>query len=131
MKVVEVNTRKRTEFIDITLKVLEVVRRENILDGFCLIYCPHTTAGLTINENADPCVKADILNHLKEVVPENKGYTHLEGNSDGHIKASLMGSSLNVLIQNNGLVLGTWQGIYFCEFDGPRQRKVYVKVIKG
>jgi secondary thiamine-phosphate synthase enzyme len=130
MKTLDIATRQREEFIDITSKVEKLLRDSKVDKGTCLIFCPHTTAGLTINENADPSVKKDIINHLKELVPHSKGYSHLEGNADSHIKASMMGSSLNIIIENNQLVLGTWQGIYFCEFDGPRHRKVNVKIIK-
>ncbi len=128
MKVLDLKTNTRCEFIDITSRVYEVVQDEKIKDGICIIFCPHTTAGLTINENADPAVKKDIINHLKKVVPQEKSFMHSEGNSDAHIKASMMGNSLNLIIETGKLVLGTWQGIYFCEFDGPRNRKVYIKI---
>jgi secondary thiamine-phosphate synthase enzyme len=130
MNTIGINTTKRTEFIDITSRVEKIVKESKIKDGLCVVFCPHTTAGLTINENADPSVKKDILNHLEELVPQDKNYSHSEGNSDSHIKSSLLGSSLNIIIENNSLVLGTWQGIYFCEFDGPRQRQIYVKIIE-
>jgi secondary thiamine-phosphate synthase enzyme len=128
MKTLQISTRQRAEFIDITSKVEKLVSDLKVENGICLLFCPHTTAGLTINENADPSVKKDIINHLEELVPQGKGYLHLEGNADSHIKASLMGSSLNIIIEDNKLALGTWQGIYFCEFDGPRHRKVYVYI---
>ena len=131
METLEISTTKRSEFIDITAKIEKIIRGENIKDGICVIFCPHTTAGLTINENADPSVKQDIINHLEELIPEGKDYSHLEGNADSHIKSSLLGSSLNIIIRNGNLVLGTWQGIYFCEFDGPRRRSVYIKIIKS
>ena len=130
MKVIKVNTHQREEFIDITQEVESVVRDSKIKEGVCFIFSPHTTAGITINENADPSVKKDILKHLEEVVPYQKRYSHLEGNADAHIKASLLGNSLTLLVEGGKLVLGTWQGIYFCEFDGPRQREVYVKITK-
>jgi secondary thiamine-phosphate synthase enzyme len=95
------------------------------------VFCPHTTAGLTINENADPAVKADIIKYLEKLVPENSRFSHSEGNSDAHIKSSLMGNSLNIIIENSKLILGTWQGIYFCEFDGPRNREIYVKIMSN
>jgi len=117
----------RSEFIDITSEVQRIVSKSKIKSSLCTVFCPHTTAGLTINENADSDVVADIINHLNKLVPES-GFKHSEGNSDAHIKASLMGSSLNIIIENGKLVLGTWQGIYFCEFDGPRERKVFVNV---
>ncbi len=127
---IEVPTKKRAELIDVTSKIESVLNKENISQGLCVVYCPHTTAALTINENADPCVKNDILNHLEELVPSDKNYTHLEGNSDGHIKASLLGFSRTIIVDKGKLVLGTWQGIYFCEFDGPRNRKIYLEIIK-
>jgi len=131
MNTLNIQTKKRSEFIDITADVQKVVSSQKINEGICVVFCPHTTAGLTINENADPSVKKDILNHLKELIPEDKAYSHSEGNSDSHIKSSLVGSSLNIIIENKKLVLGTWQGIYFCEFDGPRSRNVFIKVIGG
>jgi secondary thiamine-phosphate synthase enzyme len=131
MKVISINTRKREEFIDITAEIERVVEQERVIRGICVVFCPHTTAALTINENADPSVREDILTYLKETIPENKSYSHLEGNADAHIKSSLLGSSLNIIVEEKKLVLGTWQGIYFCEFDGPRRRKVYVEVWKG
>jgi len=131
MNTLNIQTKKRSEFIDITADVQKVVSSQKINEGICVVFCPHTTAGLTINENADPSVKKDILNHLKELIPEDKAYSHSEGNSDSHIKSSLVGSSLNIIIENKKLALGTWQGIYFCEFDGPRSRNVFIKVIGG
>ena len=129
MYTIEVRTRRRIEFIDITAEVAEKVK--NVSEGICVIFCPHTTAGLTINENADPSVQSDIINHLGKIVPAGGNYAHLEGNADAHIKSSLVGSSLQIIIEKNRLVLGTWQGIYFCEFDGPRSRQVYIKIIPG
>jgi len=131
MNTLNIQTKKRSEFIDITADVQKVVSSQKINEGICVVFCPHTTTGLTINENADPSVKKDILNHLKELIPEDKAYSHSEGNSDSHIKSSLVGSSLNIIIENKKLALGTWQGIYFCEFDGPRSRNVFIKVIGG
>ena len=131
MKIISVSTHKRCEFIDITSQVDQIVKSGEITSGICLIFCPHTTAGLTINENADPAVKGDMIDHLAKVIPQNKSFTHLEGNSDSHIKGSVLGSSLSVIIENKKLVLGTWQGVYLCEFDGPRQRQVYVKIVSG
>ncbi len=129
MQTIQIKTTKRTEFIDITSKVEESVKDAKIKDGLCVVFCPHTTAGLTINENADPSVQKDIIKHLEELVPADKGYSHSEGNSDSHIKSSLLGSSLNIIIEGGSLILGTWQGIYFCEFDGPRSRQIYVQII--
>jgi len=131
MQSIEIRTKRRREFIDITKEVENIIKKEKIEKGICVVFCPHTTAGLTINENADPSVKKDIAEHLQELVPENKSYSHAEGNSDAHIKSSLLGSSLNIIIEDKNLVLGTWQGIYFCEFDGPRLRRVQIKTIKG
>ena len=130
MKILEVHTKKRCEFIDITSQVSRVIREEKLSDGICLVFCPHTTAALTVNENADPSVCSDIINHLSKLVPEGKDYAHLEGNSDSHIKSSLLGASLQVIVEGGKLVLGTWQGIYFCEFDGPRSRKIFIKLVK-
>ena len=131
MERIEIRTTKRIELVDITNKIQQVVTKSKLKQGICFIFIPHTTAGVTINENADPSVRRDIINHLGKLTPEGKGYSHLEGNSDSHIKASILGSSLNIIVEGGGLVLGTWQGIYFCEFDGPRSRQVYVKIIKG
>ena len=129
MQTLEISTSLRAEFIDITLEVEHIIRAGAVSDGIGIIYCPHTTAALTINENADPAVKKDIIEHLAKMVPCDGGYAHLEGNADAHIKAALLGSSLTVIISNYHLVLGRWQGVYFCEFDGPRQRKIYVQLI--
>jgi len=127
---IEISTHSRTEMIDITSKIKEVVRKSDFKNGICYIFVPHTTAGVTINENADPTVVKDILTELNKVIPFDGHYQHLEGNSAAHIKASLIGSSEVVLIEEGRLVLGTWQGIYFAEFDGPRRRKVLVKLAK-
>ncbi len=124
----DITSRQRVELIDITDDIREAVRKSGINEGICHLFCPHTTAGLTINENADPSVKTDMINRLSKIVPYHDNYSHLEGNSDAHIKASLMGASETVFIENGDLALGTWQGIIFCEFDGPRQRKVWVKI---
>jgi len=129
MEKINVSTGRRTEFVEITSKVEEVVKKNGIKNGVCFIYVPHTTCGLTINENADPSVKKDIINKLEEIVPENSGYSHMEGNADAHIKSSIMGHSLTVFIENGHLQLGTWQGIFLCEFDGPRTRQVWIKII--
>lgn len=124
-------TRKSQEFIDITELVRDTIKNENITDGAVVVFVPHTTAGVTINENADPDVTADIIMGLNKAFPEKNGYLHMEGNSHAHIKASLMGSSCYVIVEGGKLKLGTWQGIYFCEFDGPRNRKVYINGIAG
>lgn len=128
VKQVSVKTSTRTDFLDITREVQNVVKSSGVSDGVCLVYVPHTTAGVTINENADPDVTRDIIDTLERLIPRNASYRHREGNADSHVKASLMGFSVNVIVENGRLVLGTWQGIYFCEFDGPRNRKVYVRV---
>lgn len=126
-----VRTKKAQEFVDITDLVEEAVIKSGVRDGIAIVFVPHTTAGVTINENADPDVVYDIISGLNKTYPEKNGYLHIEGNSHAHIKASLMGSSCTVIIENGSLKMGTWQGIYFCEFDGPRNRKVYIKIIKG
>jgi secondary thiamine-phosphate synthase enzyme len=122
---IHVKTRSRIEMVDITSLVQKEVSKSKTSDGLCLVYVPHTTAGITINEGADPAVCKDIMDKLNELVPANAGYRHMEGNADSHIKASLMGSSVYVVVENGRLVLGTWQKIFFCEFDGPRSRRVY------
>jgi secondary thiamine-phosphate synthase enzyme len=114
--------------IDITSRIQDVVRESGIESGICTVFVPHTTAGITINENADPDVVSDILKEVNKIVPFEDGYSHMEGNSAAHIKASMFGFSQQIIIEGGRLVLGTWQGIYFCEFDGPRNREVYVKI---
>lgn len=126
----DVQTRQRSHFVDITTEVARLVSQSGVKEGTARIFTLHTTAGLTINENADPAVVQDVLMELDKIVPLNDGYRHLEGNSAAHIKSSLFGVSLAVFVTGGSLVLGTWQSIYFCEFDGPRQRKVLVKVIE-
>ena len=124
-----VSSKSRNQMIDITGKVSSVVGKSGISDGDVIVYCPHTTAAITINENADPSVPHDILLTLSELMPPNRpGYQHYEGNSDSHSKSSLIGCSEQVLVKGGKLALGTWQGIFFCEFDGPRSRKVLVQV---
>ena len=123
---IKVRTGARAEMVDITPSVRQAVSKAGIIDGVCLVYVPHTTAGITINEGADPAVCTDMLRKLGELVPQGDRYRHLEGNADSHIKASLMGSSVNIMVENGRLVLGTWQKVFFCEFDGPRSRNVYV-----
>ncbi len=117
--------------VDITDEVQNAVAKSKVKDGMCFLFCPHTTAGLTINENADPSVRRDIINTLNKLVPENAGYSHSEGNADSHVKSSLLGQSLTIFVEGGRLVLGTWQGIYFCEGDGPRSREVWVRIIKS
>lgn len=129
MKIIDIKTGATEEMKDMTLQVQEIVFSSGVKDGVCFVYIPHTTAGLTINENADPSVQEDILLALKKIVPASLSYSHAEGNSPAHVKSSLLGSSVNIFIKNNSLVLGTWQGIFFCEFDGPRNRKAYITII--
>ena len=124
-----VSTGTKMEFVDITSLVQKEVINSGIRDGICYVYNPHTTAGLTINEGADPAVQDDIIGVFKQVIPSNYPYKHMEGNSPAHIMASLMGSSVTVFVENGRLVLGTWQKIFFCEFDGPRARKFFWKVV--
>ena len=121
IKEFSVKTTKRNEFIDITSEVEEAIKE--VKEGILTIFVPHTTAAITINENADPDVKSDILKKLTQLIPQHENYAHADGNSDSHVKAALIGSSINVLVKNGKLLLGTWQGIFFCEFDGPRSRK--------
>lgn len=128
---ISVKSRSRSELINITPEVQKAVKQSGVQEGLCVVYVPHTTAGVTINEGADPSVCDDIVNKLNRLIPRDEGYLHMEGNSDSHIKASLMGSSVSVIIENSGLVLGTWQKIFFCEFDGPRSRQVNIKIIQG
>ena len=129
MRSYAVKTQSQDELVDITGLARQVVAESGVADGQCLVYVPHTTAGVTINENADPSVKSDFLMALRKSIPDTYPYTHMEGNSPAHVKASLVGSSVLVLVESGSLVLGTWQGIFFCEFDGPRNRKVYIKII--
>ncbi len=131
MKEIAVRTNTHVEMIDITAAVREVLKEENVHDGYCIVFTTHTTAAVTINENADPDVPRDIINALENAVPQNANYRHSEGNSPAHVKSSLVGASEIVLIEKGRLVLGTWQSIFFCEFDGPRSRKVLVKIVNG
>lgn len=130
MKKISIRTSSHTDFIDITPKVREVVKQSKVEEGICVIYVPHTTAGVFINENADPDVVYDVKNHLEKLVPWINNYKHLEGNAAAHIKSILTGNSISVIIDKGDLVLGTWQGIFFAEFDGPRSRNVFVKILK-
>ena len=129
LKEITIQTNTQTQILDITTQVQNAVGESRITEGLCSVFVPHTTAGVTINENADPSVKQDILMELNKIIPFNNNYSHSEGNSAAHIKASIIGSSVNIPVKNNNLLLGTWQGICFCEFDGPRTRKFYVKII--
>ena len=123
------STSSRNQLIDITNTVSDYVQRSGVKSGICLVYTPHTTAAITINENADPSVKSDIIRKLADIFPQNDNYDHSEGNSDAHLKSSVVGCSQALLIEDGSLLLGTWQGIYFCEFDGRRSRQFYVKVV--
>ncbi len=125
-----VKSSKQTELIDITRPVQEAVQKAGVKEGLCVIFTPHTTAAVTINENADPSVPKDILMELNKIVPFEDRYQHTEGNSPAHIKSSLIGCSQTLFIESGKLLLGTWQGIFFCEFDGPRNRQVHIKVIR-
>jgi secondary thiamine-phosphate synthase enzyme len=129
MQTFQVRTSARTEFIDVTRSVQEAAKKTGVEDGICIIFIPHTTAAVTINENADSSVVQDIIMELNKIVPFKDQYRHVEGNSPSHIKASLLGCSQIVFVESGKLVLGTWQGIFFCEFDGPRDRKVHVKIL--
>ena len=129
MQTFTVQTHHRAELIDITSEVQSVVRESGVETGLCVVYCPHTTAGITVNENADPDVVHDLLMGLERIVPRTWPYRHGEGNSDAHLKSSIIGCSQQLIIHKGSLSLGTWQGVYFCEFDGPRSRKVHVQVM--
>ena len=131
LETLSIKTSKREEIIDITEKIQNILskyKKTKIEKGICRIFVHHTTAGITINENADPNVKTDLLNILRDLIPKKESYHHQEGNSDAHMKSSLMGSSKEVIISNHELVLGTWQGIMLCEFDGPRTRKITIQI---
>jgi secondary thiamine-phosphate synthase enzyme len=130
METISVSTNSRIEFVDVTAKVRAVVKKSGVRSGVCVCFVPHTTAAVTINENADPSVVRDVDAVLNRLIPLEDNYTHSEGNSAAHVKSSLVGCEQHVLVEDGQLVLGTWQGIYFCEFDGPRSRKLYVKVMK-
>ncbi len=128
MKEISVKTSSRIEMLDITSQVRSAVSKSGTQESVCTVYCPHTTAAITINENADPDVTADILMKLNKMIPPHENYRHLEGNSDAHIKSSLIGNSAQIIVSKGRLQLGAWQGIYFCEFDGPRSRHVWVSI---
>ncbi|MFD1955505.1 secondary thiamine-phosphate synthase enzyme YjbQ [Paenibacillus thailandensis] len=128
----EISTRGRDEMVEVTAQVRQAVKESGVSEGYAIVYCPHTTAGIAINENADPDVVRDVLRRFDEVFPwEHPKDRHAEGNTAAHLKAITTGTSQTVLIDNGRLVLGTWQGIYFCEFDGPRTRRFYVKIVRG
>lgn len=129
MDSISIRTSKRDELIDITDEAQRIVSKSKVKEGICFVSVPHTTAGITINENADPSVRKDIVYELDKMVPHEDNYAHAEGNSAAHIKASLLGFSVSIFVQNGRLQLGTWQGVYFAEFDGPRTRQVWVKLV--
>ena len=131
IKNISIKTASRTEFVNITSSVQKAVSESGIKSGICYVYVPHTTAGITINEGADPSVVKDILTTLNKLVPHKAGYLHMEGNSDAHIKTSLVGASQSIIIEDGKLLLGTWQAVFFCEFDGPRTRKVRLHLPTG
>jgi len=129
MESIHVSTKSRIDFVDITNEIQSIVGKFSINSGLIIVYVPHTTCGITINEHADPDVVKDIKYRLEKLVPYQEGYHHLEGNADSHIKTSLVGASENIIVENGRLILGTWQGVFLCDFDGPRTRKVYVKIL--
>ncbi len=129
LQTLTLHTSSRHEFLDLTREIQAAVLQSGVREGFCHLFVPHTTAALTINENADPSVKSDMLMVLNKIISDQEPYRHLEGNSPAHIKASLMGPQLTLMVSSGRLVLGTWQGIYLCEFDGPRSRRLHLKVV--
>ncbi|MGA7564268.1 MAG: secondary thiamine-phosphate synthase enzyme YjbQ [Desulfobaccales bacterium] len=129
-KTLTLSTNSRNEFLDITRQIEAAVVESGVREGLCHLFVPHTTAALTINENADPSVKSDILMVLSKIISDQEPYRHLEGNSPAHVKASLLGPQLTLMVSGGRLVLGTWQGIYLCEFDGPRSRRLHLKVME-
>jgi len=128
MRTIRIKTHRKTEFVEITGEVQDVVSQAGVKDGVCTLYCPHTTAGLMINERADPAVAHDIGSFLEEIVPKDRPWSHAEGNSPAHVKATLIGGSGQVIIEAGKLCLGTWQGIFLAEFDGPRERKIWLAI---
>ncbi|MGZ5495558.1 MAG: secondary thiamine-phosphate synthase enzyme YjbQ [Candidatus Aminicenantales bacterium] len=129
MNTIEIRTKARQEFIDLTADVERLVAASGVQTGICVVTVPHTTAGVTVNENADPNVRADIAMTLRKIVPDGLPYAHAEGNAAAHVKASLVGSSVTLIVESGRLRLGTWQGVFFCEFDGPRSRRAWVQVL--
>ena len=130
MQTIKLSTKSRDQFIDMTSEVQKIVNDSGIENGMCIVYCPHTTAAITINENADPSVKSDLKQILNQMIPWENNYEHSEGNSAAHAKSSLFGCSETIIIKDSNLILGTWQGIFFCEFDGPRQRQAIIDLIE-
>lgn len=131
MKTIDISTSTRSQLVDITARVQQAVAESGVKDGLCVLWVPHTSAGITINENADPSVARDILMELDKRIPWEDGYAHSEGNSSAHVKSTLVGCEKTLLIEDGRLALGTWQGVYFCEFDGPRKRQVWVKFLSS
>ena len=131
MEKIEIRTTKRIELLDITGRVQQAISKSKVKQGVCLLFVPHTTAGITINENADPSVKKDIINSLNKLIPAGAGYLHSEGNADSHIKSCLFGNSLHLFIEGSALCLGTWQGLFFAESDGPRRRELWITIIRS
>ncbi|MEI7475059.1 MAG: secondary thiamine-phosphate synthase enzyme YjbQ [bacterium] len=131
MEKINIKSKKKNELIEITSELKTFIESKNIKEGICVIFCPHTTAGITINEAFDPSVKTDIIYSMNKISPDYPEFRHAEGNSDAHVKSSLFGPSLTLIISEGKLALGTWQGIYFTEFDGPRSREVWIKIIAG
>jgi len=127
VRYINVKSKSRVEFIDVTGMVQETVREAEVKDGICYLYVPHTTAGITINEGADPSVQRDIQNTLSRLIPQDVNYFHREGNADAHIKSTIVGTSVHVIVEGGKVLLGTWQSIFFCEFDGPRHRRIAIK----
>lgn len=127
----QIKTNKKQEFVFLDSELEEILANSGVQEGIMVVYCPHTTGAITINENADPDVRRDLTLGMNETFPNKAAYVHMEGNSDGHMKSSVVGASETLIISNGQLILGTWQSVYFCEFDGPRTRKVYVKIIEG
>ena len=128
LKTIDVKTERRETLLDITREIRKIVSESNVQNGVCRLFVPHTTAGITINENADPSVRNDVLNYMAKLIPQHAGFKHIEGNSDAHIKSTLVGVSLEILVSKKSLMLGTWQGIMFAEFDGPRNRKLHIQI---
>lgn len=128
MNKINISTSQRVELVDITNRVEQEVSNIGVEEGICYLYVPHTTAGIIINEDYDPSVRTDISNKISEIAPPNANYAHKEGNADSHIKSSLVGNTINVMVENSKLILGKWQGIFFAEFDGPRSRNLYIKI---
>ena len=131
MKEITISTRERTEMVNVDHEIQKAVTESGVTDGICFVWVPHTTAGVTVNENADPSVVRDILNETEKIIPFRDDYHHREGNSAAHIKSTLFGPSLSLIVMEGKILLGTWQSIFFCEFDGPRHRRIYIKIVEG